>query len=91
MQIYIIFFTIFACMLHHFYLVDDIYDTKPTFCYQYLIIYSVDMNTRYAPVSPISPLISDMKNCHPIWSWYPIYRTLIGLYSIVLGHIDLMT
>ena len=26
---------------HHFYSVDDIYDTKPTFSYQYFIIYNV--------------------------------------------------
>jgi len=34
-------YTVFACILHYFYLVDDIYDTKPTFIYQYFIIYSV--------------------------------------------------
>jgi len=40
MQMYIIFF-IFASMLNYFYWVDDIYDSKSTFSYQYIIIYSV--------------------------------------------------
>jgi len=59
---YIVFFIVFACILHHFYLVDDIYDTKPTFSYQYFIIYIVsDMNARYVRVFPISPPISDIR------------------------------
>ena len=37
-----------------------------------------DLNARYARVSPISPPISDMKNSHPIRSWYPIFRTLLA-------------
>ena len=39
-----------------------------------------DMNARYAPVSLISPPISDMKNDHPIQSRYPIFRTLTPWY-----------
>jgi len=52
-----LFFIFFACILHHFYLVDDIYITKPTLIYQYFIIYSV----RYASVSLISLLVSDIR------------------------------
>ena len=41
LQMYIVFFTVFAYTLHYFYLIDDIYDTKLTFNYQYFIIYGV--------------------------------------------------
>ena len=39
-----------------------------------------DRNARYARVSLISPRypISDMKNPDPIWSRYPIFRTLFA-------------
>ena len=47
--------TIFAYILHHFYLVDDINDTKPTFNYQYFIIYTV----RYE--RPICARIPDIS------------------------------
>ena len=39
-QMYIV-FTVFASILYHFYWVDDMYDSKSTFNYQYFIIYSV--------------------------------------------------
>jgi len=61
---YIIFFTVFTCILHYFYLVDDIYDTKLTFSYQYFIIYSVwyERPMRAYPRYLPGYLISDMKN-----------------------------
>ena len=39
-----------------------------------------DMNARYTRISPISLPISDMKNPLPIWSRYPIFKTLIYIY-----------
>ena len=57
----IILFIVFACILHHFYLVDDICDTTPTFSYQYFIIYNVQYDAPYARISPLSPPISDIK------------------------------
>jgi len=54
-QKYIIFFTVFACILHYFYLVDDIYNTIPIFRYQYFIIYNVWYEY------PIYPRISDIQ------------------------------
>ena len=57
------FFTVFACILRHFYLVDDIYDTKLTFSYQYFIIYSVWYEYPICVYIPdISP---DIR--YPIW------------------------
>ena len=46
------------------------------------------MNVGYARVSPISPLISDMKKPHPIRSRYSIFRTLseIASASTSLGY-----
>ena len=46
-----------------FYLVDDIYDTKPTFSYQYLIIYSVQYERPIcARIPDISPNIRNEEN-----------------------------
>ena len=62
------YFTVFACVLHHFYLVDDIYDTNPTFSYQYFIIYSVWYER---PICACIPNISpDIR--------YPIWKPSIG-------------
>jgi len=62
MQMYIIFYY-FWCILHHFYYVDDIYDIKPTFSYQYFIIYSVWYKR------PICARIPDISHeiRYPIW------------------------
>ena len=81
---YNVFFTVFASILHHFYLVDDIYDTKLTFSYQYFIIYGIQyeypIRTRIPVISPdirYEKPPSDMIQ-------YPIFRTLLMRYLVNL-------
>jgi len=71
-QMYIGFFIVFAWILSHFYLVDDIYDIKSTFSYQYFILYKCPMNIRYVRVSLISPPISDIWYEKPSSDMIPI-------------------
>jgi len=78
---YVVFFIVFECILHHFYFVDDMYNTKSTFSYQYFIIYSVRCErpicTRISDISPdIQYLIwkspirydPDIRYLEP-WTW----------------------
>ena len=62
-----LFFIVFTYILHHFYLIDDIYDTKPTFSYQYFNIYSV--RYEYLICARIPNIFTDIR--------YPIWKTLI--------------
>jgi len=78
---YNFFFTVFACILYHFYLVDDIYDTRPTFSYQYFIIYSVwyehPICARIPDISPdirYKTPIQDDPNIQYLEPWWDIHQ-----------------
>ena len=77
-----LFFYSFACILHHFYLVNDIYDTKPPFSYQYFItqyqIWTPDMHAypRYLPWYPISDMKPPIRFDPDIWYLEPCFQPL---------------